>query len=504
MWLRRRISSTTKTRQGTGGDAVDVELPRHGSSYGTVAFAGYPINRGWQSYAYVFPAYLLGACLSVLVGAALLIAVNRSGDLFYSSERGDYTLLPWSAHSIPLLISAFAILNLAVLALVVMEDRSRRWALATLRIANRGATLTEKLAHLGTWSWDAKGDRLQLTDESRELLSIESNKPVSVETFVSAFHRDDRTMIFRALKQAVKFGQSFACDARVIRRDGTIQWLQVGAKVIHLGDTAQSPRLLFGVAVDITERKRMERDVDNMGKQLRRLAQAASFGSLSGALAHELNQPLAAIMSNAQAAERMLKEQPINVTELSNTLRDIIDDDSRAGAVITHLRALFKNDESAWTAVNINDVLRETVPLLTGDLSERKIDLAVRATPNMPSIRANRVQLRQVILNLVTNAAEAMDESRNEAPRIRIESYLDEEGFITLAVSDTGPGLPAGNESAIFAPFFTTKAQGLGLGLSICRSIVTSHGGRLWALNNPERGSTFFIALPASKERSFE
>jgi C4-dicarboxylate-specific signal transduction histidine kinase len=253
------------------------------------------------------------------------------------------------------------------------------------------------------------------------------------------------------------------------------------------------------VIANISNQKVQEVQVTQMHDELTRSMRSEIIGGLSGALVHELKQPLAAILSNAQAAERMLRRAPVDVTELTHTIRDIIDDDSRAGDIIMHLRALFRNDDKAWDVFDINDVVSDALKILQGFLRQRQIRVAFNHGVGPLNIRGNRVQLQQVILNLVINAAEAMNDGRSARRSITVRTYVTRD-VIAVSVKDSGPGIPEEIQGRIFDPFFTTKAQGLGLGLSICRSIVSAHRGWLESLSEKDRGTTFIVTLPAAQE----
>jgi C4-dicarboxylate-specific signal transduction histidine kinase len=237
-------------------------------------------------------------------------------------------------------------------------------------------------------------------------------------------------------------------------------------------------------------------EIEQRRKEVTHLTRVAILGELSGALAHELNQPLTAILSNAQAAQRLLARAPIDLAELGEILKDIVTDDIRAGEVIARLRALLRKEEANLQPLDLNEVTTEVLALARSELIERHVAVSTRLAPGLPRARGDRVQLQQVMLNLLLNACEAM--SANEpAKRILTASTVrDGEGLLLVAIADRGSGIPPDAADRLFEPFFTTKPHGLGLGLSICRSIIAAHGGRLWADNNPDGGATFTFALP--------
>ena len=253
----------------------------------------------------------------------------------------------------------------------------------------------------------------------------------------------------------------------------------------------------ISVIRDVTKQRRAERELLDQRQQMAHLMRVALLGQLSGALAHELNQPLTAILSNAQAAQRFLKSESVDLAELRAILDDIVDDDKRAGEVIQRLRSLLKRGEAQFQRVNMNEVVAETLKLAHGDLIARNVMVATSFADKIASVRGDRIQLQQVLLNLIINAADAVAALAPDERRIAI-TIKDSGDQVRVSVVDQGHGIPADRMSRLFEPFFTTKEHGLGLGLSISRSIVAAHSGRLWAENNLDRGAAIHLTLPVA------
>ena len=249
--------------------------------------------------------------------------------------------------------------------------------------------------------------------------------------------------------------------------------------------------------VDITERRRIERETARHHDELAHLSRVAMLGELSGSLAHEINQPLMGILSNAQAARRFLAAENANLDEVREILDDIVADDNRAGEVIRRLRALLKRGEVQHAQLDISNVVDDVLRLMRNDLMNRNIAASTELTPDPPPVLADRIQLQQVLLNLVINACEAM-EGVPGTPHVHIRTRCVDGSAVEISVSDRGSGVPPGDLERIFEPFVTTKEHGTGLGLSICRTIITAHGGQLWAENNGE-GATFRFTLPLNR-----
>lgn len=261
------------------------------------------------------------------------------------------------------------------------------------------------------------------------------------------------------------------------------------------------PVLLLAAALeerrkDIIVQRRAETEAKEQRQQLTHLTRVALLGQLSGALAHELNQPLTAILSNAQAALHFLAADRIDPVELREILGDIVAEDQRAGEVIHRLRALFKRGETQLHLLDANELVREALHVAHGDLVARNVAVATELAPQPLTVKGDRVQIEQVLLNLLVNASEAMNASEGRAHELTIRTAAMGDGSVQISVADRGPGIPLEDEFKIFEPFFTTKPQGLGLGLSISRSIVTAHGGQLWGANNGGAGATFYVVLP--------
>jgi len=257
---------------------------------------------------------------------------------------------------------------------------------------------------------------------------------------------------------------------------------------------ASVPLLLLAVALE--ERSRAEREAHEQRLQLTHLSRVAMLGEMSGGLAHELNQPLTAILSNAQAAEHLIANKTIDNNELREILHDIIAANQRASEVIRRLRALFKRGETYLERLDANELVRETLSLAQGDLATRSIAPVLKLAPGTLAIQGDRIQLEQVMLNLILNGAEAMAAHTAVERTITVRS-AGNDSWVYVSFADRGPGFAPELVEKLFEPFYTTKPQGLGLGLSISRSIVRAHGGRLWGASHASHGASFHIALPA-------
>ena len=253
---------------------------------------------------------------------------------------------------------------------------------------------------------------------------------------------------------------------------------------------------------DITKRKQAEEEIHHLREEYTHMARVSVMGELSASLAHELKQPLAAIRSNAQAALRFLTGDNPDLDELHEILKDIIKDNRRADEVIKNLRSFLRKSELQTEELNIKDLIKDTLPLINSFETMRKIPLKLEINKAVPIVNGDRIQIQQVILNLILNSTEALMHAKVKSGLIVLKSHEEDGQFITLSVRDNGPGIGTQAMEHLFDPFYTTKKEGLGMGLAISRSIIEEHGGRLWAENNQDGGATFYFTVPIIKKES--
>ena len=311
-------------------------------------------------------------------------------------------------------------------------------------------------------------------------------------------------MIAPALSQESRAGASAAQHAgrpvatrtrslRARRRDGSEFPVEIATSAIRYEGRVAT----VAFVTDMTERFELERN----RRELAHLTRVSTMGELAASLAHELNQPLTAILSNGQAAQRFMDHEPIDLAEVRDILKDIVDDSGRASEVIRRMRAFVKKEEQQQlVSLDAGGLLRDVALLVHGDAVARGIHLSHVIDDGLPPVRGDKVQLQQVLLNLLLNAFDAVSECATPDRVVALFAQPDRNGMVRIAVRDRGHGLTPDKLECIFKPFVTSKPQGLGLGLSISRSIVQMHGGRLWAENNPEQGMTFNVALPATRD----
>jgi signal transduction histidine kinase len=347
--------------------------------------------------------------------------------------------------------------------------------------------LAADAASAGLWSVERATGRVWGTPRALAMFGLAPGREHRMDEILAAVHADDRERVRDFVSGAGEPQDSI--EYRVGCGDGMRWYASRGHPA------AGNPGEMLGAIIDITARKQAEEATARQRAELEHLSRVATLSELSGTLAHELNQPLATIMSNAEAAQRMLESDAPDLAEVRAILDDIVAADERAGQVISRLREMLKRGEADRRPLSLNGLVEGVVQFLRTELLRRGVAAEVSLDPSVPVVQGDRVPLEQVLINVVTNACDAMSGSPPGARTVTIATTAGE-GKACVRISDTGCGLPDPPERA-FAPFYTTKAEGLGMGLAISRSIVSAHGGRLWAERNPGGGATFHIELPA-------
>jgi C4-dicarboxylate-specific signal transduction histidine kinase len=385
-------------------------------------------------------------------------------------------------------------LQAAVIIVLFVSLLRRRRRDVALKESEERATLATLPDNIGIWRWNGATGELWASEHFRTILDLPASERLTLSDVRNRIHPDDRSSFDQLFVPGVK-GEVLDSDFRIQRAGGQVSW--VVSKVWPWRDARGRVERVSGVTLDVTDRKLAEAESQHQRQQLAHLTRVAILGQLSGALAHELNQPLTSILSNAQAAQHFLARDPVDLPEVREILDDIVNDDKRAGEVIRRLRAMLKRGETQMQQLDLSQLVREVLALAHSDLIVRQVEVTANVPPGLPPVPGDRVQIQQVLLNLLLNASEAM--VTNAARDRRIDIAVTHEGrLVHVKVSDRGVGIAEGQLENIFDAFYTTKSNGLGLGLAICRSIISAHGGRLWATHNESgSGSTFYFTLPA-------
>jgi PAS domain S-box-containing protein len=374
--------------------------------------------------------------------------------------------------------------------------------LLTQALRREQAYLTDaqSMAHIGSWVFNLITHKLlHSSDENARLYGFDpSQGPISAERFFDTQHAEDAPHVNAALERAVREGTDFYLDEyRIHHTDGSIRFL----RAIGHRNASGEPGEYVGITMDITERKRAEEERERLRQLETDLAhtnRVNMMGELAAALAHEIKQPIAASITSADALLRWLAHDPPDLERARAAADRIQQDANRAAEVINSLQSFYKRGTPVKRAiVDLRGVIEEMAILLSTEAARYSITISAEMEQDTPKLRADRVQLQQVIMNLMLNAIEAM---KDIGGKLTIKSRLNSDGWLLVSISDTGVGLPAGGTEEIFDPFHSTKPQGTGMGLTITRSIVESYGGRVWATNNQGAGATFHLILPSEVE----
>jgi PAS domain S-box-containing protein len=381
---------------------------------------------------------------------------------------------------------------------VTRDITDRRRAEEKLRQSEAYLAEAQRLSHTGSWAGTMQ-EILYWSPETFRIFGLDPAKGTpSYDAFAALIHPEDRVRFDQVIEGAVKAKKDFEIEWRIALPNATLRNLHtVGHPIVNEASGAVT---LVGTVMDVTERKRTEEERERLRQvqaDLAHVTRVTTMGELTASLAHEINQPIAATVTNAGACLRWLAAQPPDLEEARQALGRIVKDGSRAGEVIARIRALVKKSPPQQDRLDINETIQEIILLTDTEVHRNRISLQTQLANDLPPILGDRIQLQQVVLNLIKNAVEAMS-AVNDGPReLRVSSGKDESKGVLVVVRDSGPGLDPKALAHLFDTFYTTKPEGMGMGLAISRSIIEAHGGRLWATPNEPHGAVFQFTLPA-------
>jgi PAS domain S-box-containing protein len=375
---------------------------------------------------------------------------------------------------------------------IIRDITERKRVEEELRRSEAYLTEAQRLSHTGSWAWNiATGEALW----SREIYRIFGLDPeqtsLNVDLIVKLRHPEDRALAEQILKNAVREKKDFEFESRIVRPDGTIRHVRsVGRPVVNNAGTLLE---FVGAVMDVTEEKTKEDALRKSQADLAHVTRVATLGEMSASIAHEVNQPLAAAVTSASACLRWLDAQKLE--EARQSASRVIAEVHRASEIIDRIRSLTKKAPPQKDWFDVNETIHEVISLVRSEIQRNNIALEIQLSEHVPAILADHVELQQVLLNLVMNSIEAMS-GLSDGPRGLLVQSTGESEQVVISVQDSGPGIDPENLDHLFKAFYTTKPQGMGMGLAISRSIIEAHGGRLWATANTPRGAVFQFILP--------
>ena len=376
----------------------------------------------------------------------------------------------------------------------VLDLSEQKRAQSALRRSEALLTESQRLSLTGSFSWKVATNEIRWSEQLYRMYELDIGVPVTLELIRTRVHPEDVSLYEKIIEHARNGGNDFEWQYRLMMPDHSIKHLHA---VVHATQDKDGQLEYIAAIQDVTARRVSEEALEKARSELVRVSRLTTMGELAASIAHEVNQPLAALTNNANACRRLLTNRNLDSEVLRQALEEIVADGSRASAVVSRTRAFIKKAPCERSKLDISEVIREVLALAGHELKKRQVAIELELTKTLPLVQADRVQLQQVLLNLIMNGIEAMT-SVTERPRVLwIQSQVDESGDVLIAVRDSGTGLGSEPER-LFTTFFTTKADGLGLGLPICRSLIESHSGRLWATPNSPHGAVFSFTLPAA------
>ncbi len=380
------------------------------------------------------------------------------------------------------------------------ERAERKKAEKAFRRSEMYLAEAQRLSHTGSFGWDLASGEIYWSEETYRIFEYEPASAPSLQLVLDRTHPDDRTHLQRILDRALTEGTEFTVEHRLLMADGSVKYVRA---VAHPSAGEDPGSFVFvGAVMDITERKRAEEERERLRQlevDLAYINRVSMMGELAASLAHEIKQPVTAAAINAQACSQWLRRDPPDATRASEAASAMVAALTRTADIIDRVSSLYRRGKPERELVDLNEVVREMSVLLADKATRGAVSIRTDLDPALPASTADRVQLQQVLMNLMLNGVEAMQDKGGE---LTVASKRIEDGQLLISVSDTGIGFSSDAAERIFDAFFTTKPQGTGMGLSISRRIIAAHGGRLWESSNTGQGATFQFTLPVGATAS--
>jgi two-component system sensor kinase FixL len=434
------------------------------------------------------------------------LMVGGSVALFLLAATVEPTLVIWWKVPVPIVLSLPFMGLVVAMGYELSRDVIRASQLvrelqaseAGLRESEERLSLAFDATDFGIWVQDLARHEIWASDRWRKLFGFAPSESLGLDGILQRLHPDDREGVRQTMRSAVAGEGRYETEFRVMLPDGGTRWISAHGRVEF--DGKGKPIRIRGASRDFTDRKRAEQEAQLLRQEIAHVGRVSMMGQLASALAHEINQPLGAILRNAEAAELFMQSPSPKLDEIRAILADIREDDQRAGRVIERMRGLLRRHNLETRALEVRELVHDAADLVRVDALARQVKLHVDVPADLPLVRGDRVHLQQVLLNLILNGMDALNGASPENRRVTVTARLDGTQTVEIDVSDSGRGIPADRLAHIFDPFFTTKPNGMGMGLPISRTIIEAHHGRLWAENNHGSGAAFRFTLPVEQE----
>ena len=359
----------------------------------------------------------------------------------------------------------------------------------------------QHLSHTGSFGWNLSSREIFLSEEGFRIFGFDSKARLSVELVLARIHPDDRALVRRVIDRAATDQRNVDLEHRLLMQDGSVRHIRTVARAMQGEKNSVD---FVGAVMDVTAIRLAQLEAQNTRTELEHVMRVTSLGELTASIAHEVNQPLGAIVANAEACLGWLSRESPDLNEVHAAIKGIVSDGLRAGKVIHGIRALIKKTDTLMVPLDLNDIIRETVNIAQNELLSHRVSARLELASGLPEVLGDRIQLQRVLLNLILNAIESMQPISGRPRELVIRSQQDGARQVLISATDCGLGLSAESVHRIFNAFVTTKSSGVGMGLSICRSIVRAHGGRIWASPNEPHGATVQFTLPVHRLEASE
>ncbi len=388
--------------------------------------------------------------------------------------------------------------RLQLVASIFASTLARKRADEELLESELRLSLATEAADAGLWVLKIDTETFWANAKARQLFGYNPDEVITLQRFETSVHPQDWPRVRDAIAHSLSAGGNVDVEYRINTGDGSERWLVSRGRPFPA--SPDKPRRLIGLTMDISARRHMESEAKALRDDLAQVGRVTLLGNLASSLAHELSQPLGAILRNAEAAEIMLRDPSPDIPELQAIITDILYDDQRAGNVIDHLRSLLKRGTIDRVPVDLRSLIDSVIALVKTDAVTRLVKITTTVPDQLPMALGDGIHLQQVLLNLIVNAMDAMSDCDPENRNLHVHVHLADAGMIEIHVSDNGPGILDEYFDNLFAPFFTTKPTGMGMGLPVCKTIIEAHKGKIWAAKNPDGGTRFTFTVPAASQ----